>query len=171
MITLRVDQRAKNIEKISRFKKRMEDELNKRYRKRVLAIFKDLLNVSPQYSGDFTSNWHLLPDTGSPAGYKEWRNKNKVVAGRKNTIMGLSSYEEALYAGHSEAINFAFTRAKFVQYNYLQKVYFVNSTELEFTATTVSDNEETHALRPVNLMSPPQQMFSYLRSKYPSRQS
>lgn len=169
MIHFRSDTRAKNLEKISRFKKRFEEELNRKYRQRTLAMFKDLLQVSPQYSGDFVSNWHIMPDTSSPPGHKDWRYKNKVLAGRKNSMFGLTSYEEPFYAGHSEAINFAFTRAKFVQYTYLQKVYFVNSTELEFTATTVSDGEETHTLRPVNQMSPPQMMFSYLRSKYPAR--
>lgn len=169
MIVFRAETRAKNLEKIHHTKRRFEEELNRRYRKRVFAMFKDLLTVSPQYSGDFVSNWQLLPDTGSPKGYKEWRYKNQVLQGRKWTILGKNSYEQASQAGDPEAINFAFTRAKFVQFTYLQKVYFVNETPLEFTATTVTGNGVTHNLRPVNLISPPQQIISYLRSKYPAR--
>lgn len=159
MIFLRMDNRAKNLEAIARTKKRFEEELNKQYRKRVYAMFKDLLVVSPQYSGDFVSNWHVMPDTATPKGYKEWREKLFVSS------LGV---KQAKAMGDPVAINFALTRAKFVQFTYLQKVYFTNETPLEFTATTVTSEGVTHNLRPVNLMSPPQQMFSYLRSKYPA---
>lgn len=159
MIFLRMDTRAKNLEAISRTKKRFEEALNRQYRKRVYAMFKDLLMVSPQYSGDFVSNWHVMPDTTTPKGYKEWREKLFVSS------LGV---QQAKAMGDPAAINFALTRAKFVQFTYLQKVYFINEAPLEFTATTVTADGVTHNLRPVNLMSPPQQMFSYLRSKYPA---
>lgn len=168
MIIFRADTRARNLQNISRMKKQFEEELNKQYRKRVFMMFADLLRVSPQYSGDFVSNWHIRPETSAIKGYTPWRNKGKVIQGRKWSLMGQNSYESALQAGHPEAVNFALTRSKFVKFDYRQRVHFTNQTNIQIDATTVTADGVTHNLRPVNLMSPPQQIFSYLRSKYPA---
>lgn len=168
MIVFRADTRARNMQNISRMKKQFEEELNKQYRKKVYAMFGELLRISPQYSGDFVSNWHIRPETSSIKGYKEWRHKGKVIQGRKWSILGQNSYEQAAKMGDPEAINFALTRAKFVKFDYRQRVHFTNQTPILLDATTVTGDGVTHNLRPVNLLSPPEQLFSYMRAKFPA---
>ena len=159
MIIFRADTRARNMQNISRMKKQFEEELNKQYRKKVYAMFGELLRISPQYSGDFVSNWHIRPDTGAIKGYKEWRDK---------LFTSTLSIREPKYKGHTDAINFAYTRAKFVKFDYRQRVHFTNQTPILLDATTVTGDGVTHNLRPVNLLSPPEQLFSYMRAKFPA---
>jgi hypothetical protein len=151
---------ARNLEKLVKVRKAFDDRLSAMYQKRVRDMFKTLGLISPQYSGEFASNWYIVPDTPTPGAFQGWRNKQIV-----SPIAGLRSPPKVL--GDGEAVEFATGRALTVQFTYRQKVYFVNSDPLEFTATTVTDTSgETRQLRPSNLLTPPQMMFSYLKSRY-----
>ena len=107
---------ARNKQKLDRFRSKLEDAANKKYMRVVRAMYRELVNVSPQYSGNFASNWQFQIDDNSVRGYQEWRNKDDGV---KRS------------AGDSEAVDYALRRMYSAGgFNYKQKVYFVNDTPL-----------------------------------------
>jgi hypothetical protein len=129
--------------------------VNRQYAAQVQEMFFDLLEVSPQWSGNFASNWRL--SVGVPEA-------NYVEVLKATPWYQL---ERPQQAGDEDAIEVAGIRADFTDFSYTDTVYFVNGSALEFTETTVTgpDGKERN-LRPENLMSPPQLILSYLASKY-----
>jgi hypothetical protein len=159
MLRIRADARAKNAATFTKLIKRVATEADKQYRQKVFYMFKDLLNVSPQYSGDFVSNWRLVVN-GTEADYRVWPAKT----GHGKWDLAES---RVFQKGDPDAVNFAFTRAKFVAFGINDKVRFVNATPLGLTGTTVTDAQAvTLNLRPVNLINGGQRLLSYMNAKY-----
>ncbi len=156
MISFRADARAKNLAGIDRRKKLFQKLLNDQFRYKVYAMYRDLNRVSPQFSGDYVSNWELVTSSTSPRGYQEWKNKGSVLVS-----------QQPKHAGDSDAVDFSLRRMYRVKLDYRDKVYFYNPTPVEFTATTATGPDgKTTALRPENILSPPQLLFSYLKANY-----
>lgn len=153
MITIRADTKAKNKQAFAAIKRKISDERDKAYRQKVFYLFHEMLKVSYQYSGDFTSNWRIITQDGELAPYKQWPGKTGVIG------------ERPRQAGDPEAINFAFTRAKFVKFGAKDRIYFVNATPLEFTGLTVTGPDgDTRPLRPENVIEGGVRIESYVKS-------
>lgn len=151
MISIRVDTRASKIAR-----ERVVEDANRRYRRIVYAMFEDLLLHSPQFSGDYASNWQIVADTATPGAYHSWAGKGAVATS-----------QEPHRAGDPEAITYARDQAVRVPFNYKQKVYFVNPTPLEITGTDVTGPDGvTRALRPENVIDGGVALRSYLYAKY-----
>lgn len=170
MISIRADVLARAVQGLNRRKSALVDTANKAYRKKVFAIFQDLLQVWSQFSGDMVSNWQIVTSPSQEKPYKVWPEK---LAAQEPATMGADGRVERHFvphqAGDPDAVNFAFTRAKFVQFTYKDKVHFVNMTPLHVGDGTVSDMEGvTHDLRPANtqIISNFDLISSYLKAKH-----
>lgn len=167
MITVRADILARSIQSLNRRKTALVDEVNKQYRKKVYAIFKDLLQVWPQFSGDMTSNWQIVKSPSEEKAYKMWPEKFSAQA-----ATGPAAYNKDFaphQAGDAAAVDFAFTRSKFVPFTYKDKIHFVNATPLFIGDGTVTDlSGVKHDLRPVNtqIISDFDRISSYLKAKH-----
>jgi hypothetical protein len=106
-------------------KKQIADTADKQYRQNVLAVFKDGLEVSAQWSGDYVKNFHITKAIGGDL-------KAYVDHGGEERV------GQVHQAGDPEAVNFALTRAKFQQFGYKDKVIMYNPAPLEFTGTTAT---------------------------------
>lgn len=139
-----------------RQKAKIRESADKQYRAKVLAVFKDGLEVSAQWSGDWVKNFHLR---------KRGDSDLKAYVEHDEGRIG-----EIHQAGDSEAVNFAFTRAKFVQFGYKDKMVMYNPAPLVFTGTTVTGPEgETRKLRPENVIPGGVRLQTYLQQKYGGR--
>lgn len=162
MITIRADTRAHNKRVFAKLKLKLNEAADKAYRQKVFYMFKELLNVSYQFSGDFVSNWRIITQAGEITPYKMWPGKLDFSSQH--------GHMEPHQAGDPEAINFAFTRAKFTKFGARDRVYFVNATPLEFTGTTVTGPDgETRDLRPVNVIDDGVRIQSYLKARFGSK--
>lgn len=141
-------------------KERVVQNANRRYRAIIYKMFEDMLLVSAQYSGDFTSNWVIMAGEGHSEGdYLPWYRKGGVAARQQPNA-----------AGDPAAIVHARENAARRPFNYKDKVYFVNATPLEFTETTVTGPDgKTQNLRPENLIPGGVLIKSYLLAKYGGR--
>lgn len=153
MISIRADVLARAVQGLNRRKSEMQDAANKVYRQKVFVMFKELLVVWPQFSGDTVSNWRIVKSPSEDPGYQEWPEK---LAAQEPATLGadgkIRRHYEPHQAGDADAVNFAFTRAKFVKFTYRDKVHFLNLTPLHFGDGTVTDLQGvTHELRPVNM--------------------
>lgn len=155
MISIKVSSKALKISK-----QRLVENANRRYRRIVYDAFEAMLGVSYQYSGNFTMNWHILTQrSGGIPAYVEYGVKGSV------------DYQQPEHAGSAAAIEFARQKVVRAPFNYNDKVYFVNSSPLEFTATTVRGPDgKTMNLRPENIIpgatSIKSYVDAYLQRKY-----
>jgi hypothetical protein len=158
MISLRVDAAAnRNI--LQRARAKVEANTNRTFRAQVYRMFEDVLLVSPQFSGEYASNWRIVAESGEAgAAFTPWPGKGSVAVA-----------QQPHQAGDPEAITFAREQAARVPFNFRQKVFFVNETPLEFTATTVTGAGGTQNLRPENIIPGGVRISSYLKAKYGSK--
>lgn len=154
MLAIKVSTKA-----LAKAKERLVNNANRRYRNIVYKWFDEILRVSPQYSGDFVSNWQIV--VGSAGGvvepaYREWPLKHE-----------LEIRQQPRAAGDPLAIGYARSQMVRRPFNYKDKVYFVNPTPLHFTETTVSGPDgRTQNLRPENLIGMDKLLGSYLKAKF-----
>lgn len=135
-------------------KQRVVDNANRDYRAKVYWMFEDLLLVSPQFSGDFVSNWRV--STSVPVGYAPLPEKSSVAVSQRPHK-----------AGDPEAVTYARDVSDRVPFTYKDIVYFVNETPLEFTPTTVTGPDgKMQNLRLENIIPGGVRLSSYLHTKY-----
>ncbi len=152
MISIKVSTRALEVTKL-----RIVAAVNRRYREIVYAMFEDMLLVSAQYSGEFTSNWQIMAGTGHSApSFHPWPGKDSVAI-----------TQQPHRAGDGEAVTYARENMARKPFTYKDKVFFVNATPLEFTASTVTGPDgKTQAIRPENIIPGGVLIKSYLMARY-----
>ncbi len=142
-----------------RLRAKAKENLDAQFRVKVLERFKLLASTSPQWSGDFTSNWEISLDgaaTYIPWGAKEEDSVAKSQSAPKTQM------------GDMEAVNYAVEHAKLVKFGYGSRISFTNATPLTFTDTTVTGGGTTNNVRPENLIDGRVALFSYLKSRFPA---
>jgi hypothetical protein len=152
MITIKVNAIA-----AKRVRDKAKSWQTRRTRDIIYAMFNDMLKVSYQFSGDFTSNWHIVTSTDPLPSYNQLSTKGSV------------SYLQTPHkAGDPEAINMALANNPRAGLTFKagDKVFFYNPTPLEFTGTTVTGPGGTRPLRPENVIPPGILMKTYIRRKY-----
>lgn len=140
-------------------KQKLVENANRRYRRIVYDAFEAMLDVSYQYSGNYTMNWHIVTNQQGHPSYVEYGVKDSV------------NYQQPHAAGDLPAIDFARQGAVRAPFNYKDKVYFVNPSPLEFTQDSVTGPDgETMKLRPENIIGSGILLKSfvqaYMRDKY-----
>ena len=140
----------------SRLKAKVEENFDAMYREKILIRFEWLVRHSPQWSGDYTSNWQL---TSSASGnvYQRWGNK-------------VDSYhdQEPLSRGDYAAVDAAIQRARTKKLSFKNYVYLTNTTPLKFTNSPplVFGDGEFRRVRPENLINGDVATLSLLRQVF-----
>jgi len=143
-------------------KKAWVERGNRAYRKRVYYMFEEMLLVSYQFSGDFTSNWRIITQADSMPSYVESPEKN---ATQVDFLLGRAIQPHR--AGDAPAILVAREAVVRKPFSYNDKIYFVNPTPLHFTGTDVTGPDGvTRPLRPENVISSGQTIKAYMQSRF-----
>lgn len=160
MIDIKVN--SSTLNRFAKIKQRIVDDVNKQFRQRALIMFNDLVRHSPQWSGDFASNWHVHMD---PSHYTYEPSPSK----------GHTTKDSARQMGDMTAIRGTIVRANSVVVDYTKPLYFTNATPIVFMGDLVfgagqpykgANYPEVTKLRPVNLLNGKVALSSYLRAKY-----
>lgn len=153
---------------IAQIKRQMQDEIDKQFSAKVRLMFRDLVKISPQWSGDFAANWVIAEDPNF-SGY------TPVV------MKGHTRFAEAGQVGDSRGVTPAINRSNFQskKLSYKKPVYFINNAPPTFaegadpvmvsgnsTAYPGANFETITKVRPENLVDGKVVFESYLRAKY-----
>lgn len=156
MISIGVD--SSMTAKFEAIKKQIRDTADKQFRQKALIMFRDLVTHSPQWSGNFASNWRMTMDSGY-SGYTESVAKGMITDRKDARSMG----DMDMIAG---PLNYANT----TKVDYRQPLYFINNTPLEFSEAAggpeVTGEGVTHKVRPENLVAGQLCLKSYILAKY-----
>lgn len=136
------------------------------YRQKLFYLIEAAARVSPQFSGDFASNWFLAVDGNMPV-YRPLPAKYGVGAGMRETESGHYAYSETPHkAGDPEAVQIALQRAAGVLAHVTLKnrVHLVNATELHTDGTRMIGPDGVEQLRGDNVIPGRVRIESYLRA-------
>lgn len=162
MINIKV---GKNLNKqFTAIKNQIEQAANKEFRRQILVMFNDLVRHSPQWSGDFASNWWATSKSGGGS--------YTPIAFKGHT----SSHKDNIHQmGDYETIANTLRRANGIVVNYKFPMYFVNHTPLAFLDDYVYGEGQPYPgahmsayqkVRPQNLVGGTVALGAYLAGKY-----
>lgn len=137
------------------------------YRQKVYYLIRLAAEVSPQFSGEFASNWFIAVDGNMPV-FKPWRNKMNLGAGSSEQKNGQIGYHTAArQRGDMEAITTTMARAAATlkQVTMKSSVHLVNATDLTTDGTHMTGPDGTVDLRPENIIPGNIRIESYLRAR------
>lgn len=143
-----------NVDKVfAQLKAEIEANLEAQFEAETQRIFKHLVEVTPQWSGDLAANWRisLTPTEGayqSPFKQPEWQNGPWA------------------HMGDPAAVAYALASSQNVEISYKNPVYFTNGTPLIFSTTLVAGDGTSSVVRPENLIDGKVAMVSYILSTY-----
>lgn len=169
MIAINASKLAANIKSLALVRKKVEEAGDKAYRQKLYYLYERAVTVSPQWSGDFASNWNIVVDGNMPV-YKPWPGKLESLVRRQDHTNGTASYQvQPHQAGDLEAVTTALARGRsqLRGVTIKSRVHFVNATEL-----SVGDHGQTmvgldgvERLRPENVIPGHTSIEVYVRSQ------
>lgn len=130
------------------------------YRSHILAMFRELLLISPQYSSDLVSNWDIETERRAARGYSRHPEKQEYER-------GMTAPHEAgdLSDGFNSAYARGLNRMKDITY-YGQPVYFVNPSFLDIDSPLVIGPDGVQELRDANVIFAWASISSYLQERF-----
>jgi hypothetical protein len=139
-------------------------------KKKVTQILKTVLKESPQYSGDFVSNWQVVTSNNPDTGYSTDWYKSLLDAEYRNMNMKDSSqikayYDKVRYAGHPEAMQEPMAKGLAVisTIKYNSRVTFINSSPI---AGSIKTGDMDPNYRPVHRHLENRAFVDYIVQKY-----
>jgi hypothetical protein len=128
------------------------------FRQKLYYLYGLGVVVSPQFSGEFASNWNIVVDGNMPV-FKPWPGKHAV----EHDGQKLMPHK----AGDPEAVATAMARgaAQLRGVTMKSQVHFVNATELFTDGTRMIGPDGVEQLRPENIIPGRVRIESYLRAR------
>lgn len=166
MITVNLTTLAKSLNYLKLKKKQVEADADKRYRQKIYHLAVLAAKVSPQFSGDFASNWNLAVDGNMPV-YRPWAAKFNVGSSVAQGDNGQYSASLAPHrAGDLAAIDAVKQRiaGQLARVTRKNRVHLVNATDLESDGTNMVGPDGSVRLREVNVIPGNVRIESYLRA-------
>jgi hypothetical protein len=152
VIAVRADTIRMNLKKLAAVRDKLQKTADGRFRQKLYYLFEQAVRVSPQYTGDFASNWNIAVDGDMPV-YRMWPDKlagSVVPVHRKNGTVEYRVHQ----AGDLEAVKTSLARgaAQLRGVTMKSRVHFVNATELRVgdEGTTMEGLDGIERLRPEN---------------------
>lgn len=165
MITINTAALAKAIKNLGKVRKRVSDDADTRYRAKIYYMAELAAKVSPQWSGDFASNWNLGINGSRPT-YKKWAEKDAPGMNPRMNDNGTTTYTH-YQAGDYAAVATSLGRIK----NQLRgvtrkdKISLINATTMYTDGTNMIETDGIERLRPENLIPGRVRIESYVRAR------
>lgn len=169
MIALNASKLATSIKSLALVRKKVADTADKRFSQKLYYLYERGVTISPQYSGDFASNWNIVVDGNMPV-YKPWPGKLDAMVSRHDHANGTFSYAAQPHqAGDLEAVTTALARgrAQLKGVTVKSRVHLVNATELRVddTGHLMQGLDGVERLRPENIIPGGTSIEVYIRSQ------
>jgi hypothetical protein len=154
------------LKKTQAAKARIKSKATDHVQSQVLKVFKVILKESPQYSGDFVSNWEIVTNINGASGYVEYRYKDKLEKAALDLGVNSDEYLSMIrQAGHPEAISYALRNGmetiETIKWN--TKISIRNSAPISDDIATGFLNP---AYRPVHAHLEGQSFVTYIKQKH-----
>lgn len=132
------------------------ESVNERFKMWVQEIFVDIVQLTPQWSGNLASNWFIGVNSQS---------ESEQTIPEKAFMWPIDAYALPYERGDSPAVDVSIARIDDEKYGYLDTVYIYNPTE-------IAPQVEEHLIniRPVNLLDGRVAMVSHAAFFYSSYQ-
>lgn len=164
MIAINVNKLRMSIARLQQVRKKVADTADGIYRQKIYYLLEAGVRVSPQFSGDFASNWFIVVDGNMPS-YKRW--PQKAGLDRDGKMLLNSTAQNVHKAGDPEAVSYALARAAGTLKGVTRKnkVHIVNATELTTDGTHMTGPDGTVNLRPENIIPGHVRIETYIRAR------
>lgn len=166
MITINVARIRLAKEQLAKVRKKVSDTADGIYRQKIYWLAEQAIRVSPQFSGDFASNWNLAVDGNMPV-YRMWADKmsgSVVPHQRDNGTVGYRVHQ----AGDPEAVSSSLARVagQLARVTRKNKVHIVNATSLyvDGTGQYMVGPDGKEKLRPENVIPTGTRIETYVRT-------
>lgn len=165
MIEIRATTLAQNLKNLAKLRKKVGETADKRFRQKLFYLFERAVKVTPQYSGDWASNWHILVEDAAGKPYKMLPMKADMQQAWLRADGAIKRFSPR-HAGHPVAVTFAMARARAAlgKVTRTSKVRLYNPTPLSTDGQNVTGLDGTKALRPYNVIPDNLKIESYLRA-------
>lgn len=168
MIAIDVNKLRLSMAELQRRRKDVLKKGDEGYRQKVYYLLRLAAEISPQFSGEFASNWFIVVDGNMPV-FKPWKNKFALgSSSRTDAGTGQMTYRTAArQRGDLEAITTTMARgaATLKQVTMKSNIHLVNATELSTDGTHMTGPDGTVNLRPENIIPGNVRIESYLRAR------
>lgn len=164
MISVNANALARSLRRLSEKRKKVADTADGRFRQKLYYLIEVAAKVSPQFSGDFASNWHLVVNGNAPS-YKRWPQKDGMD--RKGRLASSTTSQNIHQAGDPEAVTYVLARAAAALRGVTRndKVHLMNMTDLTTDGTHMISPSETVNLRPENVIPGNVRIESFVRAR------
>lgn len=165
MISIDVAKLRLSMKELERRKKQVLKAGDEGFRQKVFYLLDLAAKVSPQFSGDFASNWNIMVDGEIPP-YKQWADKSRAGVVPKASPNGTVTYR-LHQRGDMEAVATARARAAAQLKKVTRKsaVQLINTTDLHTDGTHMIGPDGIVSLRAVNIIPGRVRIESYLRAR------
>lgn len=147
-------------------KDKIKSKATDHVRSQVLKVFKTILKESPQYSGDFVSNWEIVTNINGASGYLEYRYKDQLAeAAVKLGAKNPEYLAMVRQVGHPDAIAYALRNGTEV----IESIKWNTKVSIRNPAPIAGDIATGHlnpAYRPVHAHLEGQSFISYIKQKH-----
>jgi hypothetical protein len=167
MISINAGALKLSLAKLKTVRKKIADTADGRYRQKLFYAIELAARVSPQFSGDFASNWNIVVDGNMPV-YKPLPGKLGVGTTARMSPEGFVSYHLAAHkAGDSEAITTTLARAaaQLRGVTIKSRVHIVNATDLYTDGTRMIGPDGPVNLRGDNIIPGRVRIEAYVRAR------
>jgi hypothetical protein len=147
-------------------KRKIKSKATDYVRREVVKVFRTVLRESPQYSGDFVSNWHVITSYFGSSSYMRLPYKDFLSNKLDESGPRFESYIPLVrQVGHPEAIGLAMRRSQETIDNikWNTKITIVNYAPI---ASDIATGNLNPAYRPVHAHLEGQSFVSYIKQKH-----
>lgn len=170
MIAINAQALAKSIKNLQAVRKKVEEDADKQYRQKAYYLLEVAVKVSPQYSGEFASNWNIVVDGDMPL-FRPWPAKTAGGGVRVEAYQGAdgawTSRENPHQAGDPEAVGSALARgaAKLRGVTRHHRLHLVNMSDLHTDGENMIGPDGKVHLRPVNVIPGKVRIEAYVQAR------
>lgn len=154
MIAINAHSLAKSMKRLKDVKAEISKNADKAFRQKVFNLATMAVRVSPQFSGEFASNWSLAVDGNMPV-FRPWGAKYDSRMTMQEGANGTYEYRHNPHkAGDPEAVGASMARiaGQLARVTRHSKVHLVNATELFTDGTRMHGPDGIEHLRPENII-------------------
>jgi hypothetical protein len=163
MITLNADLLRQGIEEVRKKGIEAKAAALAGYRSKILAAFRELLLISPQYSGNLVSNWDIQVEGMASRPYRMIGSKDPVTEAFIGTPHHAGDESEEFNSAYARGVQ----RMRYITY-FGQPVYFVNPILLEIDSPLILGPDGTEEMRDSIAIFAWASISSYLQERYGS---
>lgn len=163
MITINADSLASSMAYVRKKGIEAKALALQQYRQKIMAMYVELLLVTPQYSSDMVSNWDIEVEGASGRDYVRSSEKEDFVFGEGGHKAPHEAGDQD--AGFTASKMRGLRRMQDITY-YGQPVYFVNSAMLEIDTPLIIGPDGVQELRDSIVIFAWASITSYLQERY-----